>query len=88
MNKKPAFIMRLYKLMRFFQVHKCYMCAQLVCYIIRIIYGCVIPPTVILKNGVRFGHAQGIVLHHEAVIGENTVIYQHVTVAGSGGGYH
>ena len=84
--EKTTFIMRLYHLMRFFQTHHCPLCAKAVCYTIRVIFGCVIPPTVILKKGVRFGHALGIVLHHRCVIGENTIIYQHVTIAGSGGG--
>ena len=86
MNKKPTLIMQLYKLMRFFQTHKCYLCAKVMCYTIRVIFVCAIPPTVILKEGAHFGHALGIVLHQDCVIGENTVIYQHVTIAGSGGG--
>ena len=86
MTNSPTFVMRLYRLMRFFQTHQCPHLAQAVCYAIRILFGCIIPPTVVLKEGVRFGHALGIALHHEVVIGENTTIYQHVTIAGSGGG--
>ena len=86
MNRKSSFIIRLYRIMRFFQTHRCYLLAKIMCYVIRVIFGCVIPPEVILKDGVRFGHALGIVLHHKCVIGENTTIYQHVTIAGSGGG--
>ncbi len=86
MAKKTSLIMRLYYLMRFFQTHKCYFGAKAVCYVIRILFNCAIPPTVILKEGAHFGHALGIVLHQNCVIGEDTVIYQHVTIAGSGGG--
>lgn len=39
-----------------------------------------IPPTVVLEEGVNFGHPIGIVIHQNAIIGSNTIIYQNVTI--------
>jgi len=42
--------------------------------------GCTIPPSVRLDDGVNFGHPVGIVIHQNAIIGKNTLIYQNVTI--------
>lgn len=33
-----------------------------------------------MLRGVNFGHPIGIVIHQDAIIGENTLIYQNVTI--------
>ena len=85
-TKSPGIVMRFYRIMRFFEEHHCYILAKLVCYTIRILFACVIPPTVQIGKGCRMPHGLGIVIHQGAIIGDNTSIYQHVTIAGSGGG--
>jgi len=85
MNTNYGAVMRLYRMMRFFQGHKCFWVAKLFSYTIRILFSCAIPPTTILKDGVRIAHGMGIVLHQNCIIGERTIIYQNVTV-GNGRG--
>ena len=85
MKSKQGIVMRFYRIMRFFQEHKCFLLAKGVCYTIRILFSCAIPPTTILKKDVRIAHGIGIVLHQDTVIGERTVIYQNVTVGNVGG---
>ena len=85
MKSKQGIVMRFYRVMRFFQEHKCFLLAKIVCYTIRILFSCAIPPTAILKDEVCIAHGLGIVLHQNSVIGERTVIYQNVTVGGVGG---
>ena len=82
----PGIVIRLYRIMRFFQLHHCRILAKGMCCIIRILFACVIPPTAELGKGCRMPHGLGIVIHHRAIVGDNTTIYQHVTIAGSGGG--
>ena len=50
-----------------------------------ILFNCSIPPTANLKKGVNIAHGIGIVIHQNTTIGENTILYQNVTV-GSGNG--
>ena len=85
MKTNYGVVVRLYRIMRFFQERKCFFLAKVMCYTIRILFGCAIPPTTILKEGVRIAHGIGIVLHQDTVIGERTVIYQNVTVGNAGG---
>ena len=85
MKNNPGIVMRLYRVMRWFYEHKLYLSAKIVCYLIRILFACAIPPTTILKEGVRIAHGMGIVLHQNTVIGERTIIYQNVTVGNAGG---
>lgn len=53
---------------------------------IRLRFSCYLPFTASLEEGVRFGHnALGVVVHEQAVIGQNTKIYQNVTIGGRNG---
>jgi len=45
-----------------------------------IVFSSSIPPTVILEDGVNFGHTMGIVIHQNCRVGKNTMIYQNVTI--------
>lgn len=50
---------------------------------LRIFFCCFIPYSTNIGKNVHFGHlGMGIVLHKEAVIGNNVMIYQHVTIGG------
>ncbi|MBP5617217.1 MAG: hypothetical protein J6X06_05480 [Elusimicrobiaceae bacterium] len=85
MKNNPGIVMRLYRVERWFYEHRLYLLAKIVCYLIRILFACAIPPTTILKDGVKMPHGMGIVLHQNSVIGERTIIYQNVTVGNAGG---
>lgn len=85
MKNNPGIVICLYRVMRWFYEHKLYLLAKIVCYLIRILFSCAIPPTTILKDGVKIAHGMGIVLHQNAVIGERTIIYQNVTVGNANG---
>ncbi len=51
---------------------------------IRLFFSAEIPKSCELGKDVELKHGGlGIVIHHNAVIGDNTVIYQHVTIAGA-----
>lgn len=43
---------------------------------------CIIPPSASIGKGVIICHSIGVVIHNQAVIGENTIIYQNVTIGG------
>ena len=45
-----------------------------------LVFGCTIPPTTKLGRVVNIAHPIGIVIHQNAVIGDNTLIYQNVTI--------
>lgn len=50
---------------------------------IRTVYGCDIFYTSEIGMGTRFPHnGTGVVIHSDAKIGENTIIYQNVTIGG------
>lgn len=51
--------------------------------VLRIFFCCFIPYSTKIGNNVHFGHlGMGIVLHKEAIIGDNVRIDQHVTIGG------
>ena len=53
--------------------------------LIRIIFACDVKYTADIAPNVGFFHnGLGVVIHKDAVIGENTVLYQNVTLGGNG----
>lgn len=76
--------MKFYRAERFFYTHKMRIIAKIIYYLIQILFNCVIPPSVSIGKGTCIAHGVGIVIHHEAVIGENTIIYQNVTMGNPG----
>lgn len=59
--------------------------AKVIWRLIYILFGCHIPPTADLAEGVNIAHGTGIVIHQNAKIGKNTLLYQNVTVGGGSG---
>lgn len=51
----------------------------------QIVLGCTIPYTVKMGKNCAIAHFHGIVIHHTCVIGDNTLIYQNVTLGGRNG---
>ena len=82
MHRKASISIQFYHISRWFYIHKLKLIGILVYRLNYILFNCVIPPTAILKDGVNFGHSVGIIIHDKAVIGENTKIYQNVTIGG------
>lgn len=81
--EKPGIVMRFYRIERFFYVHHLKIFSSLFFRLIYLFFNCYIPPSAELKKGVKIAHGIGIVIHHRAVIGDNTKIFQNVTIGGS-----
>lgn len=88
MNKsgedKVSIIIRIYRISRFFYTHHCKILAKVFYAFNYLLFNCVIPASADLGKGCNIAHGVGIVIHHEAVIGENTKIYQNVTIGSKG----
>lgn len=77
-------IMRLYHLERWLFLHKLNVFAKIIKAIIRITFSAVIPPSAKIGKGSFITyHGLGVVIHKDAVIGENCIIRQNVTIAGN-----
>lgn len=75
---------RLYYIMHALYRYHVPILPRLIMICIRLIYGSFIPPQVTIGKNISFGHKMGIVLHRQAVIGDNVKIRHQVTF-GSGG---
>ena len=84
MEYGEGIVMKLYRMERFLFLHHLKFLAKLIYYIIQILFSCVIPPSVDIGKESSIAHGVGIVIHHNAVIGENVKIYQNVTIGNSG----
>lgn len=80
MKQKTSILIKLYRIYHWFYIHKMKFLANVSYRITLLLFGCSIPPSCILEEGVDFGHPIGIVIHQNAKIGQNTVIYQNVTI--------
>lgn len=85
MKKDTSIVIKFYKFERYLYTHKMKKLSKLVYHFIQIVFGCTIPPTVNLFSGVNIPHFHGIVIHQDTIIGENTLIYQNVTIGGRNG---
>lgn len=82
-TEKESVVIKWYKIERFFFLHKLNFIAKIIYHLIQLLFGCTIPYSTILHKGVNIAHFHGIVIHQNAVINANTVIYQNVTIAGT-----
>lgn len=82
---RPSIAIKFYRIERFFYLHKMRLIAQFVYHMMQLVLGCTIPYSADLGGGVNIAHFHGIVIHHKSSIGENTVIYQNVTLGGRNG---
>lgn len=86
-NKPPygeGAVIKLYKVERFFYIHKLKILALGIYYFIQLTFNCVIPPSVQIGRGTSVSHGVGIVIHPETIIGKNVRICQNVTFAQPG----
>ena len=81
---KVSAVIKIYRISRFFYIHHLRIFAKVFYAINYLIFNCVIPPSADLGRGCNIAHGVGIVIHHEAIIGENTKIYQNVTIGSKG----
>jgi len=76
-------LMRLFRLMEYFYAKNIPLLPGLIMRYIRVVYSCDLPSNLKLGKGVILKHnGLGVVIHPKAIIGENTQIYQNVSIAG------
>lgn len=81
----PGMTMKFYRVERWLYTHGFKRCSQMMYRVIFILFNCAIPATTVLEKGVIMPHGIGIVIHQWATVGENTTIYQHVTIGSAHG---
>lgn len=79
-KEKTSVLIKAYRIYRFLWVHHFEFISKVIYKLVYLIFGCTIPPTTQLGDGVNVGHPIGIVIHQNAIIGDNTMIYQNVTI--------
>lgn len=79
-KEKVSILIKCYRVYRFFWVNHMEFISNVIYKMVYLIFGCTIPPTSKLGKGVNVAHPIGIVVHQNAVIGDNTIIYQNVTI--------
>lgn len=84
-NNKTSVVMKWYRAERWFYLHKCHFLAKLIYHIIQLLFGCTIPYSAELAQGVNIAHFHGIVIHQASRIGKNTLLYQNVCLGGRNG---
>lgn len=76
-------VMKYYRLSNFLWRRKVPIIPGILTRLIRVIYSIDLPYTCTIGKNVVFKHnGLGCVIHHNAQIGDNTVIYQNVSIAG------
>lgn len=73
-----------YFISRFFYLRKFYYISRKICYIGRKITGIEIHPGAIIGKNLFIDHGSGVVIGETTVIGDNVIIYQGVTLGGTG----
>ncbi|MCH5155430.1 MAG: serine O-acetyltransferase [Clostridiales bacterium] len=74
----------MYRLFHFFYVHRYFITARILSVITRFFTGIEIHPAAKIGYGVFIDHGMGVVIGETAEVGNNVVIYQGVTLGGTG----
>ncbi len=74
----------LYRLAHFLHVHRYFMLARIVSQLTKFFTGIEIHPGAQIGEGVFIDHGAGVVIGETSVIGNNVLIYQGVTLGGTG----
>lgn len=74
----------LYRFFHFLHVHRYFLLARILSALTRFFTGIEIHPGATIGSGVFIDHGSGVVIGETAVIGNNVVIYQGVTLGGTG----
>lgn len=83
-KQKVSIIIKWYRVYHKLWNMKLYTLSKIIYHLSRLLFNCVIPPTVELGENVNCGHAMGIIIHQNCKIGKNTLIYQNVTIGRRG----
>lgn len=77
-----SIVIKFYRLERYPSLKNFICFSKIIWRLIHILFSCSIPPSTDLRKGVNIAHGIGIVIHQHSIIGENTKIYQSVTIGG------
>lgn len=75
---------KIYRLGRFFYTHKCTPISKIFYAINYLLFGCIIPSSSKIGKGTSIAHSVGVVVHHTAIIGQNSKILHNVTIGNTG----
>ena len=84
-TNKTSIVIKFYRIEYFFYTHKMKFIAKIIYHLIQLLFGCTIPYSCIIGKNVNIAHYHGIVFHHLTSIGDNTIIYQNVSLGGRNG---
>ena len=82
---KKSVVIKWYRVERWCYIHRLKIIATVLYRAMQLLFGCTIPPSAVLEEGVDIPHFHGIVIHHKSVVGSGTLIYQNVTLGGRNG---
>lgn len=74
----------MYRFFHFLYVHRYFLLARMLSALTRFLTGVEIHPGATIGSGVFIDHGSGVVIGETAVVGNNVVIYQGVTLGGTG----
>lgn len=74
----------MYRFFHFLHVHRYFLLARILSGLTRFFTGIEIHPGAVIGSGVFIDHGAGVVIGETAVVGDNVVIYQGVTLGGTG----
>lgn len=83
---KESAVLRMYKVGHWLNKKKIPLLPAIIQRMIRVLFACELPMTVKIGKGSQLHHnGLGVVIHEKAELGNNTHIYQNVTIGGRGG---
>jgi serine O-acetyltransferase len=83
---KESSVLRLYRVGHWLYNKKIPLIPAIIQRIIRVLFACELPMSVKIGKGSQLHHnGLGVVIHEKAELGENTHVYQNVTIGGRGG---
>lgn len=82
-KEEKSSLMKIFRLMEYLKSKRIPVLPGFLMRYIRVVYSCDLPVSLKLGKGVVLKHnGLGVVIHPDATIGENTLIYQNVSIAG------
>ncbi|ATA89099.1 serine acetyltransferase [Capnocytophaga stomatis] len=82
-REEKSSLMKIFRLMEYLKAKRIPVLPGFFMRYIRVVYSCDLPVSLKLGKGVVLKHnGLGVVIHPDAIIGENTLIYQNVSIAG------
>lgn len=76
-------VIKMYRISNYLYKKRLYSLASIFTHLIRLLFSASIPASCSIGKNTQIKHGGlGVVIHNNAVIGENCTIYQHVTIGG------